>query len=113
MNQRKVRRYSLFIEARLESRGNRINGVAVNLSAKGVGICCLTPIQIGSEAVITLYFHDKREGLLSESVQGKIKWTETFGTLSAAGIEFSRDLNEEDHFLILSHIEILKEFENQ
>lgn len=112
MNQRKVRRYSLFIEARLEAKGVQINGVAVNLSARGVGICCLSPTQMGSEAVITLFFYDKREGLLSESVRGTIKWTQTFGTLNAAGIEFSGDLNEEDHFLILSHIEIVKEFED-
>jgi hypothetical protein len=113
MNQRKVRRYSLFIEAKLESKGIRVNGVAVNLSARGVGICCLTPIQIGSEATITLHFYDKREGLLAESAQGTVKWTQSFESLNAAGIEFSHDLNEEDHFLILSHIEILKEFENQ
>lgn len=113
MNQRKVRRYSLFIEAKLESKGIAVTGVAVNLSARGIGICCLTPIQIGSEATATLHFYDKREGLLAESVQGTIKWTQNFGGLHAAGIEFSRDLNEEDHFLILSHIEIMKEFENQ
>jgi hypothetical protein len=112
MNQRKVKRYSLFIEARLESGGSQINGVAVNLSARGVGICCLTPIQIGSKAVITLYFHDKREGLLSESIQGTVKWSHDFKTLNAAGIEFSGDLSEEDHFLILSHIELIKEYES-
>ena len=112
MNQRKIRRYSLFIEARLESREVQVIGVAVNLSSRGVGICCLTPIHMESEVVITLYFHDKREGVLSESVGGMIKWAQNFGTLNAAGIEFSADLNEEDHFLILSHIELVKEFED-
>lgn len=113
MNQRKIKRYTLFIEARIESEGARISGVAVNLNSKGIGICCLTPIQIGSKAVITLYFHDKKEGLLSESARGTIKWAQTFGSLNAAGMEFSEELNEEDHFLILSHIELVKDFEAQ
>jgi hypothetical protein len=65
-----------------------------------------------SPVSLTFYFHDKKSGTLYETVQGVVRWGEKLGKLFMVGVEFSAPLNEEDNFLILSHIELAKEFED-
>lgn len=111
MKQRKLRRYSIFVEAKIESNDFRVHGVAVNFSYKGVGVCCLTPLAVKSEVSLTFYFNDEQGKVHSESINGIIRWAKNFGHLQTGGIEFSEELSEENHFVILSHIEMAKEFE--
>lgn len=111
MKQRKLRRYSIFVEAKIESNDFSVHGVAVNFSYKGVGVCCLTPLAPKSEVSLTFYFNDEQGAVHSESVNGIIRWAKNFGHIQTGGIEFSEELSEENHFIILSHIEMAKEFE--
>lgn len=111
MNQRKLRRYSIFIEAKIESNDFRVHCVAVNFSYKGVGLCCLTPLAVKSEVLLTFHFNDEQGKVHSESVKGVIRWAKNFGPLQTAGVEFSEALSEDHHFVTLSHIEKAKEFE--
>jgi hypothetical protein len=111
MKQRKLRRYSIFIEAKLESNDFRVHGVAVNFSYKGVGLCCLTPLAVKSEVLLTFFFNNEQGAVHSESVKGVIRWAKNFGHLQTGGVEFTEELSEDSHFVILSHIEMAKEFE--
>ena len=112
MTPRRPRRYNLFIEVKVEGDHLRAHGVAVNFNDKGVGICCLSPLRINSDALLTFYFVDEKEAILSETIKGTIRWTKNFGHLQTGGVEFTEAPNEEDHFITLSHIEMVKEFEN-
>ncbi len=114
MNKRKTKRYigNYFIEAKWISGATSTTGVAVNLSKKGVGICCLSPLEIGSKISITFHFDDEQKQTASESVQGQVRWTKKLGPFHTAGIEFFSELNEENNFLLLSQIEQAKEFED-
>ena len=111
MNRKRPRRYSLFVEVKVEGTDLRAHGVAVNFNYKGVGICCLSPLRPQTEVLLTFYFMDEKEALLSETAKGIIRWTKNFGHLQTGGVEFIEALNDEAHFLTLSHIELAKEFE--
>lgn len=106
MNNRKAKRYlkDNSIEVILRSRGNETTGVAVNLSRKGVDICCQNPPEIGSEIFITFHFENEKKRTVFESIQGKVKWTKKLG-LNHAGVEFLSEINEKNHAGILSRIE--------
>ncbi|GEM_PF-6491201 len=115
MTQRRPRRYNLFVEVKIEGiEGNdlRAHGVAVNFNYRGVGVCCLSPLQMGAEVLLTFYFIDEKDSVLTETARGTIRWTKNFGHLQTGGVEFSKPLHEESHFLTLSHIELVKEFED-
>ncbi|HZR47809.1 MAG TPA: PilZ domain-containing protein [Candidatus Manganitrophaceae bacterium] len=106
MNNRKTKRYlkDNSIEVILRSTGNETTGVAVNLSRKGVDICCQKPPEIGSEVFITFQFENEKKRTVFESVRGKVKWTKKLG-LNHAGVEFLSEMNEKNHSGILSRIE--------
>lgn len=112
MTQRRPRRYNLFIEVKAEGKDLRAHGVAVNFSYKGVGICTLSPLQPNTEVLLTFYFVDEKGSILTETIKGIIRWTKNFGHLQTGGVEFTEPLNEETNFLALSHIELVKEFED-
>lgn len=83
--------------------------MTVNLSPTGACVCCLSPFGAKAPVSMTFYFQDKRAGVLYESVAGVVRWEQKFGRLFMVGAQFHDPLNEEDHFLILSHIELTKE----
>lgn len=114
MNKRKIKRYigNHFIEAKWKSGATSTTGVAVNLSKKGVGICCLVAPEVGGEISITFHFSDEQKQTASESIPGKVEWTKKLGPFHTAGIEFFSELNEENNFLIFSQIGQAKEFED-
>ena len=107
---RHLQRHHLFLEAAIEAQGRRTEGVTVNVSHAGVCVCCLSPVGVTTPVSLTCYFQDKRAGLLFESVAGVVRWEQKFGRLFMVGVEFDAPLNEEHQFLILSHIELTKEF---
>ncbi len=109
MSTRKLQRYNIYLEAAIEAQGHRIEGVTVNLSSTGVCFCCLSPSGAKAPVSMTFYFQDKRAGILYESVSGVVRWEQKFGRLFMVGAQFHAPLNEDDHFLILSHIELTKE----
>lgn len=109
MSTRKLQRYNIFLEAAIEAQGHRIEGVTVNISPTGACFCCLSPVGARTPVSMTFYFQDKRAGVLYESVQGVVRWEQKFGRLFMVGAQFNAPLNEDDHFLILSHIELTKE----
>lgn len=111
MTQRRLRRYNLFIEVKVEGDSLRAHGVAVNFSYKGVGICCLSPLQLKTDVLLTFYFVDEKGAILSETIKGVVRWAKNFGHLQTGGVEFTEELNEENHFLTLSHLELVKELE--
>lgn len=111
MNQRRLKRYSIFIETKIESNDFRTHGVAVNFNHKGVGLCCLTPLRVKNDILLTFFFNDEQGTIHSESIKGIIRWAKTFGPLQTGGVEFSETLSEENHFVTLSHIEMTKEAE--
>lgn len=106
MNKRKTERYlrNNCLEVTWKSHGMDESGVAVNLSQRGVDICCETPPQIGSDISITFQFEDERRGRILESVSGKVKWTRKLGVFHT-GIEFLSEINKENHSFIVSQIE--------
>ena len=106
---RKLPRYNIYIETAVEAQGHRVEAVTVNANPKGVCCCCLTPFGAKAPVSITFYFQDKRAGILYESVSGVVQWEQKFGRLFMVGVQFNAPLNENDHFLILSHIELTKE----
>ena len=110
MNRRIAKRYNIFIETAIEAKGIRTEGVTFNVSLTGVCICCLSPFGGKTPVSLTLYFHDIKEGILKEVVQGVVQWEQKFGRLFMVGVKFPAPLNPEDHFIILSHIEQAKEF---
>ena len=112
MSKRKLQRYNLYIETAIEAQGNRIEGVTVNVSPTGVCCCCLSPFGAKAPVSLTFYFQDKTAGMLYESVSGVIQWEQKFGRLFMVGAQFNAPLNVDDHFLILSHIELTKEGSN-
>ena len=110
MSRRQLPRHNVFIETAIEARGQRIEGVTVNASSTGVCICCLSPVGAKAPISLTFYFQDKRAGMLFESVSGVVHWEQKFGRLFIVGAQFQAPLNEDDHFLILSNIELTKEY---
>lgn len=113
MNQRRMKRYSIFVETKAESDPIRADGIAVNFSYQGVGLCSLTPLPIDSKVRLTFRFNDEQGNAHSESILGIVRWARSFGPLQTSGIEFSSPLDEENHFVTLSQIEMAKELENQ
>jgi hypothetical protein len=112
MNNRKGKRYlkDNTIEVTWRSRGIETTGVAVNLSRKGVDICCQSPPEIGSNISITFQFENEKKKTVFESIQGKVKWTKRLG-LYHTGVEFLSEINEKNHAGIFSQIEKAKELE--
>lgn len=110
MSNRQLPRHTVFIETKIQAQGHQTEGVTVNVSTTGVCICGLSPFGAKSPVTLTFYFQDKRAGMLFESVPGVVQWEQKFGRLFMVGVQFNAPLNEEDHFLILSHIELTKEF---
>jgi hypothetical protein len=112
MNNRKGKRYlkDNSIEVTWRSRGIETTGVAVNLSRKGVDICCQNPPEIGSNISITFQFENEKKKTVFESIQGKVKWTKRLG-LYHTGVEFLSEINEKNHAGIFSQIEKAKELE--
>jgi len=106
---RKLQRYNLFIETGIEAQGHRGEGVTVNISSTGVCLCCLGPYGAKAPITLTFYFQDKRAGVLYEKVSGVVQWEQKFGRLFMVGAQFNTPLNVDDHFLLLSHIELTKE----
>jgi hypothetical protein len=109
VSKRKLQRYNIFIETAIEAQGNRVEGVTVNVSPTGVCCCCLSPLGAKAAVSLTFYFQDKRAGILYESVPGVVRWEQKFGRLFMVGAQFNAPLNVDNHFLILSHIELTKE----
>jgi len=109
VSKRQLQRYNIYIETAMETQGHRTEGVTVNVSHAGVCVCCLSPVGAKTHVSLTFYFQDKRAGMLFESVAGVVRWEQKFGRLFMVGVEFYAPLNEENHFLILSHIELTKE----
>jgi hypothetical protein len=109
VSRRPLPRYSIYLEATIEARGERSEGVTVNLSATGACVCCLGPMGAKAPVSITFYFRDARAGLLFESIAGVVKWEQKFGRLFMVGVQFQAPLNEDEHFLLLSHIELTKD----
>ncbi|HLG22917.1 MAG TPA: PilZ domain-containing protein [Candidatus Manganitrophaceae bacterium] len=106
MNKRKTKRYlkENCLEIVWKSGGQESTGVAVNLSRKGVDICCQIPPKIGSEISITFQFEDQKKRFAFETVKGKVKWTKKLG-LVHTGVEFLSELNQKKHPLISAQIE--------
>ncbi len=112
MNNRKTERYLKddSIEVTWRSRGIETTGVAVNLSRRGVDICCQNPPEIGSHISITFQFENEKKKTVFESIQGKVKWTKRLG-LFHAGVEFLSEIDEKNHVGIFSQIEKAKAVE--
>ena len=110
LNRRKLKRYSIYVETDIDAQDKRTEGVTVNFSFTGVCICSLSPFGAKASVFLTFYFQDKKAGILYESVQGVVQWEQKFGRLFMVGVQFPAPLNEENHFLILSHIELAKGF---
>lgn len=106
MNKRKTERYlkDNFVEVRWKSKGGAFNGVAVNLSRKGIDICCLNPPEVGAEITVLFEFEDEKRQNVTESIRGKVQWVKKLG-LFHSGIEFISEIDEKRHLGILSLIE--------
>ena len=113
MKRRDTKRYtgSFFIEIKWKSKGETGEGVAINLSRTGVGICCLIPLEAGSEVTIIFHFEDEQKFKALESVKGVVKWVQKMGPFFTTGVRWADEVKEQDIFLILSQIELAKEFE--
>ena len=114
MNKRKGKRYlkDNSIEVTWRSRGLETTGVAVNLSRKGVDICCQNPPEIGAEVSITFQFENEKKKTAFETIQGKVKWTKRLG-LYHAGVEFLSEINQKNHAGIFAKIEKDKELQDE
>jgi len=109
-DKRKRKRYpgNFHVEVNCAAYGTPEGSVAVNIGDKGVGIKGEKPLDPGSEVSITFHFDDGKGDKAHETVEGIVKWNKKMGPYYASGVELKKEVNGNDHFLILSQIQIAK-----
>ncbi|HSG05286.1 MAG TPA: PilZ domain-containing protein, partial [Nitrospiria bacterium] len=107
---RKKKRYpgSFHVEVNCAAHGTPQGGVAVNIGEKGVGISGTKPLEPGSEVSITFHFDNSPGKKTTETVKGIVKWNQKMGPYYTSGVELEEPVNGNDHFMILSQIQMAK-----
>lgn len=101
-NRKHARKY-LVAEVKVERRDVRsiTNALAINISEEGIGLYTTEAFKPGEKVTVVITILMADSALVSEAVQGAVRWTQPLEKKFATGIKFDKKITKKD-FPILS-----------